>query len=120
MNIRALLGAIGVSLLLSPATAWSGDGAACRERCGQQAGHAFAACLKKDRGADACEDGAHDAFATCVVSQCAPDAAESCAARCDTLGAEVRAHCIEEKSGRLAQCDERAEAARGRCAEEQC
>lgn len=119
MDIRTLLGAIGLSLVLCPATAWADDTAACRARCGEQAAHAFAACLKKGRGADSCEGGAHDAFATCVASQCELGAAESCAARCDTLGAEVRAHCIEEESGRLAQCEERGEAARGRCAVEQ-
>ncbi len=120
MNIRALLGAIGLSLVLCPGTAWAGDEAGCRERCGEQAGRTFAVCLKKGMGADACEGRTHDAFASCVTSQCVLGAAESCAARCDTLGAEVRAHCLEEESGALAQCEVRGEAARGRCAEEQC
>jgi hypothetical protein len=120
MDIRGLLGILAFSLMLYPATAWSADPAACRERCDEQAGRTFAACRKQGQDAESCELGAHQVFASCVTSQCEMSTAESCAARCDTVGAEVRAHCLEEESGRLAQCEERGEEARGRCSTEQC
>jgi len=120
MNMRALLGALAVSVVLCPALAWPGDATTCRESCGEQAGHTFATCIhKKGRTPESCEDGAHDAFAACVSSRCHTGADDSCAAHCDALGAEIRAQCLEV-SNALGQCEELGEATRGRCATEQC
>jgi len=119
MSIRSLLGAIGLSVALWPAAAWPGSTMACRESCGEQAEHTFSTCLQNGRSSESCEGGAHDAFASCVASHCEMSTEESCAARCDGVGAEVRAHCLEE-SGVLTECEELGEAARGSCAEEQC
>lgn len=119
MDIRVLLGVIGLCVVLCPTPAWPRDATACRERCGNQAERIFTTCIQKGRGLEPCEAGAHDGFAACVAARCARSAEESCSVRCDSLGAEVRAHCLEE-SRVLAQCEDLGEAARGQCAAEQC